>query len=533
MTWKLALLALWGLSCSGEPEEMELGAPTPEGSCTLYVPDGEIDFGAVEVSEVPAERSLLFRNDGDADCLITELVLSGASERFALGALDGGPLPPQASRRATLNFQPVQDGLEQATLRVRSNDSETPGLERSVLGWGTAPELEILLEEESQDVSLGCTQSRLVVLRNTGSLPLRVDALALEGDEAFQWSEAALAEVQKLPWTLDAGEGLSLAVLVDPGSEERVAKGWIEVSSNAPEERVTQDIAATLSAHSLHEQSWSLPLQPKSDVVFIFDWSSSLSAIFGVVNNFGTFVEALEQEEVDYQITAIVPDSGCHIGGEGPVTAALTEAERLERFTEQACAETTSCTHLGSDTERALTLLVAALSAENTGPGGCNAGIARPDAELHVIALSDEPEQSAFDYSTVLGRIETLPENPDEVTFHGIGGDWPSGCGAAAVFANYYPLVAQTGGQFRSICDSDFYTHMLTLGRAAVPQPGPYVLEAVPVAGTLQVVVDGRDLDSGWTLDPVDNALLFDTMFAPARGSELVVRYASAPEVCP
>lgn len=48
MTWRLALLALWGLSCSGAPEEMELG------QSVVFEPDSLAAAGAaIEVAYGP------------------------------------------------------------------------------------------------------------------------------------------------------------------------------------------------------------------------------------------------------------------------------------------------------------------------------------------------------------------------------------------------------------------------------------------------------------------------------------------------
>ena len=42
---------------------------------------------------------------------------------------------------------------------------------------------------------------------------------------------------------------------------------------------------------------------------------------------------------------------------------------------------------------------------DNTDPGECNAGFMRQNAMLHIIMVSDEPEQSGGNYSDFVNQI--------------------------------------------------------------------------------------------------------------------------------
>lgn len=527
-------LAHLGAGCTPEQGLEGRGfAEASAGTCILSVSDTELNFALAQVNGAPSDRVLALENLGDADCLLTEAALSGSARAFSVHEAPEGPVLPGDASALTLRFEPTESGVSQGTLRLRSNDLHFPERVLLLLGVGEAPALEVTLQEEASPIALGCVGERQLTLENLGPRSLEITRVELGGDAAFGWTDDSRALLEGLPWVVEPWESRMLTLTSTPNVEGWGDEGWLEVASNDPvQQQVRVPVQVTGQAEAWHEQRFEVPLVPKADLIFVFDWSGPLTANRGIIGEILALREALEAGQVDYQVSAIGADDGCHLGGEGPLTPALSAQEFEARFVSQACGEYWSCPEQGANSERALSLLVAALRATNTAGGGCNAGMVRADATLHVIAISDEPEQSQFRASKVRGYMETLPEDPYGVVFHGIGGDWPLGCRGYKPYENYYPLVLESGGLYRSICDSDYHGHMDTLGDAAVPEPGPYILEAVPVPGTLSVIVDGQALDSGWTVDPVDNTLVFEEWVAPGRGSELEVRYASAPETC-
>ena len=67
-------------------------------------------------------------------------------------------------------------------------------------------------------------------------------------------------------------------------------------------------------------------------------------------------------------------------------------------------------------------------------PGGCNYGLIREEAKLALVGVSDEPEQSVNSYSYYISMFQSLKSNPSDVVIHGIGGDYPSGCGSNSAY---------------------------------------------------------------------------------------------------
>ena len=141
-------------------------------------------------------------------------------------------------------------------------------------------------------------------------------------------------------------------------------------------------------------------------------------------------------------------------------------------------------------------------------------------------------------------QLEALKATPDAVTLHAIAGDYPSGCATASPGTGYFEGVSQTGGQFLSICTTDWAGTLATLADAAAGNRNTsfrLAMNAVP--NSVRVWVDGVQQDSGWRHvanygvarffgTPLPDAIHFDTDHVPADQSAVVVDYAIVPQ-CP
>ncbi|MCB9681524.1 MAG: putative metal-binding motif-containing protein [Alphaproteobacteria bacterium] len=148
-----------------------------------------------------------------------------------------------------------------------------------------------------------------------------------------------------------------------------------------------------------------------------------------------------------------------------------------------------------------------------------NAGFLRPSADLQVVVLSDEEEQSVRSAPDFVAALQALKAPPYEVEVHAITGG-ASGCSSTASgFADpelkYSEAAALTGGVRQSICDLS-YDVAMGLVRQRIIDRGPqrvFALTASPDVATLQM--DLR-LSSGtsyhvpsayWSYDAANNTV--------------------------
>jgi hypothetical protein len=239
-----------------------------------------------------------------------------------------------------------------------------------------------------------------------------------------------------------------------------------------------------------------------------------------VITNFGVFVTTMVNMDSDFHVAVTQADDGCINGSDIWIDNTFTESEA------EATVET--MVNLGgsyaSNTERAFMLLEACLS--EIGSGGCNEGLVRDSAKLNLVGVSDEPEQSVNSWSYYLTLFQSYKDDPDDVIIHAVGGDYPSGCSGASAYTGMYEATVATGGQFLSICASDWASHLTSLAEAAAATLDTFQLTADAVPETIVVRIDGVTSTLGWEYDAGQNAVIFETDYIPEGGSTIEVEYA-------
>ena len=208
------------------------------------------------------------------------------------------------------------------------------------------------------------------------------------------------------------------------------------------------------------------------------------------------------------------------------IDSSMTEADAQAVFE----AMTGTSANQGSNTERIFSLFESALSSSNRGTGGCNEGFYREDAKLNLVAISDEPEQSAQDYTYFVSLFQSMKSDSDDLVMHAVAADNPSNGGANTCGASYDPRYenasTDTGGLYLSICATDWGSHLETLAENSTADLSSFELTDIPVPETIEVQVDGITTIQGWSYNPVDNSVDFETDYVPEGGSTINVDYA-------
>jgi len=107
------------------------------------------------------------------------------------------------------------------------------------------------------------------------------------------------------------------------------------------------------------------------------------------------------------------------------------------------------------------------------------------------------------------------------VKISAVAGDYPGGCGSAQSGQGYWQAVNDTGGEYLSICDTDWARHVEALAKASIDGLGRFELTHTPDPQTLEVFVDSVLWNTGWHLEGRD--LVFDS--TPPEGSRIRVSY--------
>jgi hypothetical protein len=225
-------------------------------------------------------------------------------------------------------------------------------------------------------------------------------------------------------------------------------------------------------------ESFTEPGIPPVDVMLLVDNSCSMETdnMDDVRNGIPDFLAQLQLTS-DWQLMEVTQQSGC--ANQGVLTSSTPNVEDIlinNAFNASQHAYT----------EALLELSDIALS--KTGPGQCNEGFLRPGALLHIIILSDEPEQSGKNADHWVTQLGTYAASPDYLKISGVL-DVNHACGeGAGVYSN---AVDQTGGSKQNICNANWGANFGDIATEVLAGIRTYNLSDEADPGSVTVTVNG------------------------------------------
>ena len=267
----------------------------------------------------------------------------------------------------------------------------------------------------------------------------------------------------------------------------------------------------------------------KTDIVIALDTSCSMyDDMVNMKDTFSAFVDVLNNNNQDYHISAVVDDDGCVNGSVTHIDNSFSTADAESAFEDMVVSSA-----YASNAERPFMMMEAFLNeaVDSTGAPlstGCNAGAIRQDAQLALIGVSDEPDQSYQPYTYYVSAFQGFKNNSDDVTFYSLGGICTGGN------AGMENAAIDTDGEIYDICTSvntnsgainfwnTFGNDVLTFGDAGVFQLGSEAASATEFT----VTVDGQAQNFGWSYESLTNSIVFDASSMPPNGSLVQVTYS-------
>ena len=495
MSRRSLLICLIAVSCSEQKFSSIDGSADGDGP-ELRVTPSLIDFGGLSQDDDPVTEQFDIISVGGSPVDIESLVIQSDVASFTILTEDlaGTTLLPGEMATVDVMFEPMAAYDQRGQAVITSNVDFPPELAVELVGSGTIPELQISPDPLNMGTTyIGCAAPDEVELKNVGTDTLQIYDVDQEG-EAF-----AMTNSLDLPLTLEPDESVTVFLEFEPYDIGEV-EGALVVQSNEPlgtREGVhvgTGDFAAS------YEDEFIVPEEPASDIIFYVDQSGSMSDDQArLASNFSTFITELTTYSTDWQIIVANSDNGCNAHG-GVLRPEMVDYE--SRF--QSAVSSGG----GFWTEAGLTITSEAV--EKTDAGECNWGFLRPEAMLHIIMVSDEPEQSSSTWGWYMDKIVAKKGSSANVKFSAIAGDYPGGCATAEAGDGYYQPVMGTDGVYLSIC-SDWATPAnLAMLAAASVQMAAFELTATPAPSTIRVWVNGTERLTGWHYDEDDNTVVFD-----------------------
>jgi len=228
---------------------------------------------------------------------------------------------------------------------------------------------------------------------------------------------------------------------------------------------------------------------------------------------------------IDYQIGVITTDKGYFIGP--VIDPSLPDPEG------ELASQITSAGVNGSAFEKGIEMSYDVTQPNhNAGP---NSSFLRPDAMLVIVYISDERDYSPWNWADYANYFNTLKADPTMILTHAVAGDYPTGCSwtdpatgytRPVQFGDgYYDIVQYYGGEFYSLCATDWGQQMQSLALNSI-QVLEYPLDKDGVIeNSISITVDGQP-HSSWTYDSDENTIIFPQADAPEEGAEIEITYS-------
>jgi len=471
-----------------------------------------IEFGSLGREETVADVFTI-TNVGTGELEISGIEIVGTSSSFAILTPEEDltfTLPATASAQIEVAFTPVGANEQHAQAMISSNDEDTSELPVDLYGEGLIPDLEIDPSPyDFGDAYIGCMHDGEVDLINVGYDDLTIDTIDLSGGAG----SFTISRSPSLPLTLAPSDWTTVSLEFNPDSESD-SSAVLQVTHDAPGGADRGNVEGRGIYAGDFTDDWEIPFDPPVDLFFAVDRSGSMDDdARSLADNFSTFIGQLSGYTSDWHILVANDDDGCNDHG-GYLTASSPSYMSAFQNAVQARG--------GQYTESLLT--VAATAIEKTDSGECNQNFMRTDALLHIILVSDEPEQSSGSWSTYVSQIQAKKGSIANVKISAIAGDYPSGCGTAQPGTGYYEAVQATGGEFLSIC-SNWSNMVETLADASI-ELSEYELSHTADPDTLVVRVNGTQDTNSWVFVPVTNSVNFHSA-VPEGGDTVRISYSA------
>lgn len=483
------------------------------GGADILVDPLLLDFGAVSADdEMVSTFTITNEGESNSNLTIKGLELEGGAGGFTvLTDLDGLVLPAGASETVEVAFTPMAANAQHGTVTVLSDDEDEARVDVDLVGAGLTPELEIAPDPYDFGTAyIGCTRSHDLTLTNVGTDVLTIDTID------FQSKGMTLTDSNVLPLDLDPGASTTVAVSFTPTAEADY-DGLLTVTSNEPKGTRSADVTGVGSYGGDQTDKWTLAAEPEADIIFYVDQSGSMDDDQkSLATNFSKFINQLSVYTSNWHVMVVNDDDGCNNSG----VLTSTKADYESKFTSAVSKGG------GVWTEAGLTVTSKAVQAWDSGE--CNDTFDRASAMLHIIMVSDEPEQSSKSWKEYVDAVIAKKGDASLVKFSAIAGPDPGGChssgNSAEAGTGYSDAVAATGGEFLSIC-SDWGTNVKTLADATIVQQ-TFPLSETPDPATIKVYKNGHELSSYWSYDAANNAIVFGDEHTPQSGDEVEATYS-------
>ncbi len=481
-----------------------------------------LDFGHLISGQESEQDYFTITNTGDDDLIISSPVLVSGNDRFDLLSVHEDTITIPGGEMITVEVGYVPETFESngGYVEIATNDEDEGYVIVTLEGYGDAPVMTVSPDEfDYGDISIGCDNEERVTITNDGNMPLVIDSVT----QMVTQPQDIVMEYGSLPdppWELEPGYSVDFLVSYLP-NDVGYDESNIRIEGNDP---ATPAVEVTQygdgDVEQWYTQTWIQEEIPVLDILWVIDNSGSMNRFQTNLSlNIGSFMGAFIATGADYNMAVITTDD----------PSFTTIIKPTSPDPESQLASLVMMGIYGSGIEKGIEMVSNSLSdPAAAGPGGL---FFRESSKLVVIFVSDEPDQSAAGWSSYISFFDGL-KSPGDFIPYGVIGDHPSGCSISSPFGNaqygagYWDLIDHYGGEWYSICASDWGVQLQDLAGEVTGRRSFWLDEPDPMVDTIEVRVNGQ-LSTDWEYDESRNAIVFAEDHVPREGQTVDISYAT------
>tara|TARA_A100001515_G_scaffold145001_1_gene151248 strand:+ start:105 stop:1664 length:1560 start_codon:yes stop_codon:yes gene_type:complete len=489
----------------------------------ILVHPEHINFGHLKSGHESGQDTFQIINTGDKELKIFSPELVSGNSRFTLNASEElYVVEPGELLEFEVGYTPATYESNGAYIEIISDDEDEPVSVITLEGYGDAPVMTVDPDIfDYGDISIGCDNEERVTIRNEGNLDLTVESViqmvSQPADIAMEYGS-----LPEPPWVLIPGQEIDFLVSYIPSDIGR-DESSITIKGDDPlnpEQTVVQ--YGDGDVEQWHTDQWQQDEIPVLDVLWVIDNSGSMMPFqTNLSTNIGSFMNAFSTTGADYRMSVITTDRSTF----------STIIDTTHPDPEAALSSLVLLGTYGSGIEKGIQMAYNSLSDPNAaGPGG---SFFRESAKLIVIFVSDEPDHSSPGWSSYLTFFDAVKPAGDFIPY-GVIGDYPAGCQyqhngyfrTAQAGEGYWDLIDHYGGNWYSICASDWGVQLQDLAGEVTARRVFKLTEDDPIENTIEVYVNGQQT-TDWEYDEDQNAVIFEHGYEPSEGQTIDIEYAS------
>lgn len=472
-------------------------------------------------------------------------------------------VPPLGTTQIAVTYTPFSPSGDSGNLYISTNDALNPRFTVRLYGEASIPGIDafpqtvnfgtvVYKNPQGAEMRSECaSRSLFVQVYSTGGAPLTVDQLEIDsdGDQLFIVTGVTIDGVPVVD--------INQPMVVPPEKEMRVSVQFFPVRS------MPTDHQGTLIIHHNADQTGSATTEitlvgmgkedglvtdtfeqlegPKVDILWVIDDSCSMyDEQARLIQNLSQFVSYADTQAADYQMAVTDTDGQSRNAGKfercfpHPAVIGsdyLDSAARQEAF---ECTFDVGTSGVGIEAGLAAAKKALEKAQDPLLSPNVNRGFLRDDANLAIVVMSDEDDQSLESNDVLRDYFWSVKGyQRDRVSLHAIAGPVTEACQTGPFNAvpgvRYSRMAMDLGGIFFNICLQDWQPVLTQLGLDVFVPLDEWTLSQAADPNSMVVTVDGIavpfDPNDGYTYDPVLNTIKFHGAALPVPGAQIVASY--------